>query len=312
MECYNVLIMNLGVFLILTTFFIGGDLIDIHNSGEDNSFRKYIAANHKRSYITLTEGAGNLYPLYFESKIAPYYYIRLKDEYQWAIELSPQMIFRMQRKPSFPIRTPSYMPRITYYHNFYKRNHTSNHLIPFVSLVHHSNGQNDNFYNEDGSINTNSGNFATNYIEAGAFFTRPNLTKVTFQNLVKSYASYHFANDPNLKGKYGFFRLNFEYQLIYQLSSYHDKTGKKREKNEKHRLRQSLRAEWIFGEMNDASATNLKERLNFKYTLSYHPKIAEDMSIFIQYYYGQDYYNIHFNENISILRIGLMTDQLEF
>jgi hypothetical protein len=57
---------------------------------------------------------------------------------------------------------------------------------------------------------------------------------------------------------------------------------------------------------------NSGENYSFRYTFSYHPKIAEDMSIFIQYYYGQDYYNIHFNENISILRTGLMTDQLEF
>lgn len=278
----------------------------------NDNFRNYIEANHKRSYITVLDGIGNIYPLYFEANLAPYYIIHLKEETKWAIELSPQGILRMRREPSFPIRTPSYMPRITYYHNMYDKLDTKEHIIPFFSVVHHSNGQKGKFYNEDGTVNTKSGNFATNYFEVGAFVTRLNDKNNTRRDYFKSYASYHFANESNLKGKYGFFRMNFEYQLIHQLSSFQEKKGEQREINKKHRLRQSLKTGWVFGEMNDARADNLKERLNIKYTISYHPKIAEDLSIFIQYYYGQDYYNIHFNENISILRFGLMTDQLEF
>ncbi|MCF8337433.1 MAG: hypothetical protein K9I74_05565 [Bacteroidales bacterium] len=64
--------------------------------------------------------------------------------------------------------------------------------------------------------------------------------------------------------------------------------------------------------LDNVDAINIKERLLFKYTVSYHPRIAEDMSFFIQYYYGQDYYNIFFDRNISVLRIGLMSDQLKF
>ncbi|MGM0532132.1 MAG: hypothetical protein ACQER7_12365 [Bacteroidota bacterium] len=100
--------------------------------------------------------------------------------------------------------------------------------------------------------------------------------------------------------------------MIHQLSPYADKSDKKRLKSKKHRIRQTAQAGWIFGEMGGASHTNVKKRLNFKYTFSYHPRIAEDMSVFVQYYYGQDYYNIYFNRNISVLRFGLMTDQLKF
>lgn len=297
---------------IILLFFYLLNLYAQDTENDNHIFSNFIETNHDRSYITILDGIGNLTPLYFEAYLAPYYIIHLKTKTNWAIELSPQMAIRMRRESSFPIKTPSYMPRVTYYHNFYEKLSIQNHVIPFVSVVHHSNGQKGDFYNEDGSINTRNGNFATNFLEAGTFVTRLNDKNRNRRDYFKSYASYHFANDPNLKGMYGFFRLNFEYKLIYQLSPYHEKTGKKRVINEKHRLRQSLKAGWIFGEMNDAHAGNLKERLTIKYTLSYHPKIAEDMSIFIQYYYGQDYYNIHFNENISILRFGLMTDQLEF
>lgn len=103
--------MNTGLFLIAAFMLIG---MDFPEGTDDNDlFTNYIAASHKRSYITLTEGFGNLNPLYFEAHLAPTYLIHLKEEHRWAVELSPQMVIRMRREPSFPIKTPSYMPRIT-------------------------------------------------------------------------------------------------------------------------------------------------------------------------------------------------------
>src|SRR6056297_2513567 len=155
--------MNLGIFLITSMIIVGSDALSIQEDTlKRGNFTDYIETNHRRSYITLFDGLGNLDPLYFEAHLAPYYLIRLKEESKWAIELSPQMAIRMRRESSFPIRTPSYMPRVTYYHNFYEKFSMRNHVIPFVSVVHHSNGQKGDFYNEDGTINTHSGNFATN------------------------------------------------------------------------------------------------------------------------------------------------------
>ena len=291
---------------------IGMDLPKPDTSKGNDMFSEYIATSHQRSYITVLEGVGNINPLYFEAAVTPYYLIRLKDEKKWAIELNPKMVIRMQRETSFPIRTPSYMPRITYYQNLENPISGNKRVIPFVSVVHHSNGQNGDFYHDDGSINTSSGNFSTNYFEIGAFMTRLNNSGDGHRNFYKSYLEYHFANDPHLKGKYGFFRMNFEYQMIHQLSAYAQKKGKEREKSRKHRIRQSVHTSWAFGKVGDAGAADIKKRLNMKYTFSYHPRIAEDMSVFLQFYHGQDYYNIYFNRTINVLRIGLMTDQLKF
>ena len=304
--------LNIEIFLIISTMLFGMDIPDPHNNDRDSTFKKYINTNHKRSYITVLEGIGNIKPLYFEASITPYYLIRLKDEYRWAIELNPAMTFRMQRAESFPIRTPSYMPRITYYHNLRNTRFQNKRIFPFLSVVHHSNGQNGDFYNDDGSINTSNGNFSTNYLELGAFMTKLNPSNANQRFFFKPYLEYHFANEENLKGKYGFFRVNFDFQMIHQLSPYADKKGKKRKKSKNHRIRQSFHTEWIFGNMGDVRAENIKERLKLKYTFSYHPGIAEDMSIFLQFYHGQDYYNIYFHKTINILRFGLMTDQLKF
>jgi hypothetical protein len=270
--------------------------------------KENIAANHSRSYISALEGLGNIEPLYFEANLAPYYLIRFKEKYHAAIELSPQVAFRMYREESFPIRTPSYMPRVTFYRNWHKLTTNCRSVTSFLSVVHHSNGQNGDFLNEDGTINTVSGNFATNYLELGAFFVQQDPKTTKRQRVYKSYLEYHFASDENLSGLYGTLRFNFEFQLIHHFNT--SETNKNKA-HIKHRIRQTVETEWILAGLDNVDATNLKERLLFKYTASYHPKIAEDMSFFIQYYYGQDYYNIFFDRNISVLRIGLMSDQLK-
>lgn len=302
--------MNAAIFLISFMLLLGINKVYPQVKPlAKTDLKKDIAANHNRSYITASEGIGNMEPLYFEANLAPYYLIRFREKYHAAIELSPQVAFRMYREESFPIRTPSYMPRVTFYRNLNKLTTSIRSVTSFLSVIHHSNGQNGDFYNEDGSINTNNGNFATNYLELGAFLIQQNPKTSNRQRVYKSYLEYHFASDTSLQGLYGNIRLNFEFQLIHHLNS----SGNKEKKEyEKHRIRQTFETEWIFAGLDNADAINLKERLLFKYTASYHPRIAEDMSFFIQYYYGQDYYNIFFDRNISVLRVGVMSDQLRF
>ncbi len=304
--------MNAAVFLISFMLLLGiSKVYPQPTPMAKTDLKKDIAANHNRSYITALEGFGNMDPLFFEANLAPYYLIRFREKYHAAIELSPQVTFRMYRKESFPIHTPSYIPRVTFYRNLNKLTTGSRSVTSFLSVVHHSNGQNGDFYNENGSINTDNGNFATNYLELGAFFIQQDPKTSNRQRVYKSYLEYHFASDPNLQGLYGTFRLNFEFQLIHHLNSSGKVKNDGKKDYEKHRIRQTFETEWILAGLDNVDAINIKERLLFKYTGSYHPRIAEDMSFFIQYYYGQDYYNIFFDRNISVLRIGLMSDQLK-
>ena len=67
---------------------------------------------------------------------------------------------------SYPVKTPSYIPQIAFYF-LTGHKESANKLTLFGKIAHHSNGQNGNFYTENGDINLQSGNFATNYIELG-------------------------------------------------------------------------------------------------------------------------------------------------
>ena len=60
--------------------------------------------------------------------------------------------------------------------------------------------------------------------------------------------------------------------------------------------------------MEDVDALDFSKRFGSSITLSYNPKYLEDVRLFVQYYYGQDYYNIHFENTLSELRIGLIAD----
>jgi len=41
-------------------------------------------------------------------------------------------------------------------------------------------------------------------------------------------------------------------------------------------------------------------------------KFLEDIGFFIQFYHGTDYYNIYFQNQLNIIRFGLMTEILRF
>ncbi|PKP10427.1 MAG: hypothetical protein CVU09_07190 [Bacteroidetes bacterium HGW-Bacteroidetes-4] len=81
----------------------------------------------------------------------------------------------MYNQDSYPVRTPSFMPRATFFYQFLDKESGKRDLFTYSSIMHHSNGQKGSFYNSDStSINTLSGSFSSNWVEAGLFLSRPN------------------------------------------------------------------------------------------------------------------------------------------
>ena len=127
----------------------------------------------EQSYITMLGGIGNIERLIFEADIIPYFMLSLNPKAKWGIELSPRIVLRMYNKESYPVRTPSYMPRATFYYQIIDNSGNRKDWFAFISWCHHSNGQDGSFYSDDNkTINTTTGNFATNMMEVGAFVSR--------------------------------------------------------------------------------------------------------------------------------------------
>ena len=257
------------------------------------------------SYFTIGGGLGNIEPLIFEANLIPNFIIRNNKEAKLMAVVTPQIILRMYNEESLPVRTPSYMPHITVYYSIGEKLSVNNFTV-FGKIAHHSNGQEDDFYLENGDINYESGNFSTNYFEAGIIktFYDNNLKAAQFFSTSFEIHPPSFSNEE-LDGIYSFYRWNNQFAIF--------KLPFEKSENKKEKANFSLKGQftWLFGDVNDWDFFAL-ERIIASVTFYYHPSFLEDIGLFVQYYHGQDYYNIYFPISRDIIRIGFMTDQFRF
>jgi len=259
------------------------------------------------SYISALGGVGNIEPLMFEADIVPYFMLSLNKNNRWGIELSPRIMLRMYNEKSYPVRTPSFMPKATFFYRISPSKSAGQDIFTYFSWCHHSNGQDGSFYNTDSiTINTKSGNFSTNLIEGGIFLSHPDrrYPKAAI-NYLKLSASYHYYQAPELRNIYGRLRFFTDFQSSVNLSKILSIISSTANNPANHNafLSQSIRIGWIAGNFSNAKAIDA-ERLVFRYTISLKPSFLDDVTIFAQYYYGQDYYNINFNRTLKVLRFG--------
>jgi hypothetical protein len=266
---------------------------------------KMAQINQGDSYVTFPFDFGNIEPLMFEANVSPSFKIRERKDSRLMGVLTGQIIIRMYDEPSNPVRTPSYIPQITFY--FLTGNkQASKKLTLFGRFAHHSNGQDGNFYNENGDINLMSGNFATNFVELG-------LIKSSYGNQLNTFKFFKSSVEihpkswmlDEMQGKYSGLRWHNTF-LAYKLPM----DG---EFNKSQKSNFSLKAETtlMIDNVNNQEIFNLK-RVNASLTFYYHPKFLEDIGLFVQFYHGADYYNIYFNHQIDTIRFGLMTEVLRF
>ncbi len=261
--------------------------------------------NQGNSYITFPSDIGNIEPLWFEGNVKPNFYLRQSKNSRLMGVLTPQIIIRMYREESFPVRTPSYLPQLTVFYLLNEKVNSQN-LSVYGRIAHHSNGQDGDFFLEDGSLNLKSGSFATNFLEYGFIKTNINnrfnalqFFKTSFEIHPKGFIQ------EELEGIYSQYRWHNSFS-IFKLAS---------DKNQQHSQKPSIsiKAEttWMFGDYNHLKAFS-SERLNLRLTFYYHPKFLEDIGLFVLYFHGTDYYNIYFNHRRDMLRFGLMTEKLSF
>ncbi|MBE0662778.1 MAG: hypothetical protein IH597_09935 [Bacteroidales bacterium] len=293
-------ILSILLFVLVSYTMLQAQKVDILDGrgDEESNFFSLIRANHSDSYISFSQGLGNLEPLIFEALVAPYFLLRTSRDSRWGATVSTPILFRMQAEYSFPVRSPGYIPNVTFYHLM---DVTSiNHLKPcylYLTLAHHSNGQVDSFYNEDGSINRRSGDFSTNYMEFGVFF---NNILVPFDNAndyFRTAIEFHpnIGRSEELEGHYSFVRWHNSFRIFRTPDKGFCEP----------RVQTKVETTWMFGEINNAHAFSLKERFNFSMNFAIKPQVLKDVSLFVNFYSGKDYYNMFFDRRIWALRFGL-------
>lgn len=265
---------------------------------------KITQINQSDSYITLPTDIGNIEPLMFEANVSPSFTIRGRNDSRLMAVLTSQIIIRMYNEDSYPVRTPSYIPQISFYY-LVSNKQASNSTTFFGRLGHHSNGQDNSFYDEDLTINLQSGNFATNFFEIGALKTSYSKSLKSVK-VLKSSLEIHPQSwmYQELQGQYSGFRWHNSF-MAFKLPLISS--------DNRDRPNFSLKAETtlMFDNFNDLDFFDLN-RFNASIIFYYHPKFLEDIGLFVQFYHGMDYYNIYFNHQISVIRFGIMTEILRF
>jgi len=261
--------------------------------------------NQGNSYITFPTDIGNIEPLWFEGNVIPNFYLRESRNSRLMGVITPQIIIRMYNEPSFPVYTPSYIPQITIYYQL-KNQSSSRTKSLFIRLAHHSNGQEGDFFLENGDLNLKSGDFATNYFEPGFIVTNINKRLNAYQ-FFKSSFEIHPPGSSNseLEGIYSKVRWHNAVS-IFKVPSKNDLYPRKNAD-----ISVKAEATWMFGDVNNWDWVSSK-RLNMSLTFYYHPKFLEDIGLFVQFYHGLDYYNMYFSHRLDVLRFGLMTEKLRF
>ncbi len=261
--------------------------------------------NQGSSYITFPTDIGNIEPLMFEANLIPNFYIRKSKNARLLGVLTPQIILRMYDERSYPVRTPSYIPQITVYYKLTEYESSQN-LSIYGRFAHHSNGQDGDFFMDNGEVNLLTGDFATNYFETGFIKTNFN-TRFNAYQFFKTSIEIHprgWGSDE-LEGIYSRYRWHNAVSIF--------KLPAKDSRSTKNNADISIKGEatWMFGLVNDLNAISA-ERLNLSLTIYYHPKFLEDIGLFVQYYHGSDYYNMYFGHRLDVIRFGLMTEKLRF
>ena len=286
----------------------------------EQSFSKHVLANSELGYLTFLGGLGNIESLWFEGVLVPSYSLRIHENAKGGAVLVPKIVIRMYRQESQPVNTPSYMPQVTFYYQMNDPTNNFNNLFYiFGRYVHHSNGQDESFFNDDGTLNTLSGDFSTNYFEVGAFITKllaPRLNATEFYRTSLEFHPQLLQFEP-LYDLYGNLRWHNDIQLfkintrsLKAIFTGQDDRANQSKKRKPPTMRARINTTIIFGEMKDIDAFDISKRFCISATLSYHPDFLQDVRIFAQYYYGQDYYNMNFQKTLNVLRFGLMVDPL--
>lgn len=259
-----------------------------------------IRALAEPSYITAFGGvAGNRDPLLFEGNIAPSF--SLAPAGRVGISVTPKVVLRMFRERSLPVRTPSYMPRVTVYVPVggAPGSRVNDYLV--FTASHHSNGQSGPFRDSTGAINLVDGNFSTNFLALGwqgvvrwGRFCRLNGYSVSVEHHPRGFMN------GDLRGLYPPTRIHGAARFVARPRS----ASAVRLVGEDVELTGRLTG-LVGGQVPEAGFG--PSRLNYWGTVALRPPWLDELAVFVNGFVGQDYYNLRFGRRLSVLRVGFST-----
>lgn len=262
------------------------------------------------TYLTFSQGIGNrvtpvgvkkLEPLIFESQLAPLFTLQFNKKVPFGFVVSPKCIFRMFNDSSWTVRTPSFMPFILIYHKvklpFLKHYHFFKPFLDsrplfFLSYKygHHSNGAGGSYYIPGTrEVNILNGNFATDFTEAAiSFLSSDTVNKKVDLISGRLGFEYHIGwnREDSMRYTYYYERINMELRFV---------------------LFKKITVVPVLSAM--FGKDGFKPTFSSDTYISYRPFVRKsDIAVFAKVYFGPDYYNLRYINNMSFVTFGFLLE----
>lgn len=246
------------------------------------------------SYLVAPLAISGLDPVWYEANVVAHFFVHRKS-WPWALVLTPKIVVRLFREHSEPVKTPSYMPRLTLFLWSDKQLAARASTIYYsVGIGHHSNGQAGPVFLPGGALNHESGDFTTNNIELAGHLLRRDRTWFGWSRLSLEWHPW-FAQQERLLGRYGTLFAELEATIVEDLPL-------------EGRIGATLGM--ILNASTRSSEGGLLGQLHrFPISVTYAVGWPEiELALFARYYLGRDYYNIWFDRELHVLQLGISSN----
>ncbi|WP_316798598.1 hypothetical protein [Pedobacter frigidisoli] len=226
-----------------------------------------------------------------------------------AFSIIPDFTVRVRNEFSAGVRTPSYRLGGVLYARL--NTEPENYRYGELAFTHHSNGQDQDAVNADGTINTATGNFNANYLTASYRFgfltaVKPDERFYSFNHRIGLQWYKFFRYEPVLDRGFGFTRLLYSFSLRRYDEIEKNARNKTKVKTEKETWRLNSEISYAVNQIPLKNMTNIQKRLNAEINFNYSFPFMNNVFLMAAVgYYGEDNYNIYFQDHYSYLRFGL-------
>jgi len=226
-----------------------------------------------------------------------------------AFSIIPDFTVRVRDEFSAGVRTPSYRLGFAAYARL-NRNPEQYQYVE-LAFTHHSNGQDQDAINADGTINTRTGNFNANYLTASYRFghlsaIKPDESFYTFNHRLGLQWYKFFRYEPALDSGFGFTRFLYHFSLRKYDQAEKNAKRKLNVKTEKETWRLNTEVSYAINQIPGKSLVNFQKRLNAEINFNYSFPFMNNVFLMAAVgYYGEDNYNIYFQDHYGYFRFGL-------
>lgn len=268
----------------------------VHAQQDSTRLMDLVPLQSEQSELSFAVVHHNSPPTILEGRIAPHLFLN-GPRGRLALEITPKVRLRIFRTESAPVRAPSFMPRVTLYYvpGSWKLVDRKPGTFFSARISHHSNGQDGDFFNPDGSINRIDGSFSTNFAElgvhrlthpAGGFLDGIAITSLSLEQHL------WFNQSDELDGRYSETRANLRFDYLHSGTV----------------LKEIDFDVVLMLDDVEGWSTFDADRANWEFTLRFAPPSVRGTTVFAKAYWGQDYYNMRFADRVTLLQLGLSVD----